>query len=233
MKKEIMINPAEILIAEIEELPIAIRNILKRNLHLTTLEEVLNTDYEVLRNARRMGEHYLEILLNYIHSLGYVVNGEEQALDAILKVKREQGTLLENVVTDSKLCIWLYKNNIYTIEELVAYGSKVYQLEGCGIKRQHMINEILGSMGIEIEKKKLVQVSAPLELVVKEYETGNQLIRDRLTRKRQLLEEYQRLMVEREELLQEEAKLDQLIAEKQNELEVVPNGKTLSITPIG
>ena len=213
------IDTSTIILQDIEELPIVIRNILKRKLNLKTLEDLLNTDYETLRRARGMGPNYLYELTEYIHSLGYQVKGEEESLERVLKKSKEEGkTILQDIIPEAKLYLPLYRHGIYTLEDLIKNGHKVYELEGIGTIKQQKLQDILQVLGIELVEPEGEKIETPLEIAINQYTAANQLLRDRLTKKRQQLEEYKQLKAEREALLLQEQELDRLISETQQEI---------------
>ena len=213
------IDTSKILLQDIEELPIIIRNILKRKLGLKTLEELLDTDYETLRRARGMGELNLHRLIEYIHSLGYQVKGEEESLSKILEKLKEEGkTVLQDIIPEAKIYQPLYRQNIYTLEDLIAYADKLQKLEGIGRTKYQKLLDILKSLGIEVVEQTKEVKETPLEIAINQYATSNQLIRDRLSKKRQQLEEYKQLIAERETLLLEEQELDSQISKIQQEI---------------
>lgn len=230
MKKTITVDPSTIIIKEVEELPIQIKNVLYRSCRVVTLEDLLKIDYESLRKARNMGEKYLEILKRYVHSQGYTLKGEKDTIEEIRAEKKRQGIrLLEDILEKPSLYLILYRNGIYTLEDLKAYGPKVYELTGYGPLRQKELKEILASIGIVLNP--IVEQRQPnkIETLIEKQKSENESIKERLTHKKALLEEYQELINERDRLLKEEQEIDEQLASTLRVLKGGHHAKELSI----
>ena len=146
------INPSNIYIKEITELPIQVRNALHRSLRITTLEELLELDYETIRKARNLGNQGIELLKQYIHNLGYTIKGEYETLEEIIKAKKAEGIiLLEETISEPRLYQPLYRNGIYTLEELIINRHKISEINGYGPTRRQLLQETLASIGISLE----------------------------------------------------------------------------------
>lgn len=216
------------------ELPTAIKNILIKQLHAYTLGDLLTTDYEKIIMARNLGETHLGILKNYVHGLGYTLKDEQPTLKETIKALKEQGVpLLEETISNARLYNLLYKNGIYTLTDLLNFGPDVCKLSGFGpLKQQELIDKMnelnitFNSSPITIEQKpeKLsttpdpVATADPTELQILQLEEDNNAIRIRIEKKQALLEKYNCLIQEREQLIQREKELDQLIEVKVKEM---------------
>lgn len=232
MEKTITVDPSTIIIKEANELPIQVKNVLHRAFCVETLEDVLKIEYETFRKARNMGEKYLEILKRYVHSQGYTLKGEKDTVEEIRAEKKRQGIkLLEEILEKPSLYLILYKNGIYTLEDLKAYGPKVYELTGYGPLRQKELKEILATIGIYLEQPEPKKEYNKIEILIEKQKTENESIKDRLTHKKALLEEYQELLAERERLLKEEQELDLLLANVNKTIKGESHAKELSIRP--
>lgn len=224
------VEPSTIIIKEVEELPIQVKNVLYRSFRVITLEDLLKIEYETLKKARNMGEKYLEILKRYVHSLGYSLKGEKDTIEEIRLEKKKQGLrLLEEILKKPSLYLILYRNGIYTLEDLKEYGPKVYELTGYGPLRQQELKEILATIGIYLEQQKPKQKPNNIEILIERQKAENELIKERLLHKKGLLEEYQELLVERERLLKEEQELDQLLINTSKIIKGDSHVKELSI----
>lgn len=230
MEKTITVDPSTIIIKEVIELPIQIKNVLYRTFRVITLEDLLKIDYTTLRKARNMGEKYLEILKRYVHSQGYTLNGEKDTIEEISAEKKRQGLrLLEDILEKPSLYLILYRNGIYTLEDLKAYGSKVYELTGYGPLRQKELKEILASIGIVLDQPEEPKQPNKIEILIERQKTENESIKERLTHKKALLETYQELINERDRLLKEEQELDEQLASTLRVLKGEHHAKELSI----
>lgn len=196
--------------------------IILRRLGIYTLGDLLRTDYEILVKAWNMSERKLQDLKDYIHSLGYTLKGEKQNLEEIKNsIKAQGGKLLEEIIDESKICLTLYRNGIYTLEDLLEYGSEVYDIKGFGPIRQELLKQKLKELNIVLLDKEInynfsssSAITMSPELVIEQAKKENVLIRKCLERKKQLLLEYESLIVEKEVLIAREAELDKLIKTK-------------------
>lgn len=224
------VDPSTVIIKEATELPIQVKNVLHRAFRAETLEDVLKIEYESFRRARNFGAKYLEILKKYVHSYGYELKGEKDTVEEIRAEKKRQGIrLLEEILIKPSLYLILYKNGIYTLEDLKSYGPKVFELTGYGPLRQKELKEILAEIGIYLEQPQPKKEHNNIEILIEKQKTENELIKERLTHKKSLLEEYQELLAERERLLKEEQELDQLLSNVNNSLRRETHAKELSI----
>lgn len=215
LTKEQLLKP----LSEIPELDTSVKKCLKR-ISVDTIGDVLSTSYGYLMRARGLGEYKMELLKQYVHSIGCSLRHEEVSLQAVLKSLKEQGVrLLEEDILDPKLYMILYKNGIYTLSDLIKYGSKILEIPNYGPLRRKQLIEGLKELGIELETELVVDGKREdtlelIELVKKE----NSEIRARIESKQAMLLEYEDLLRERAELRMREAELDQLIESKLKEL---------------
>lgn len=216
------------------ELPVAIKNVLEKQLYVYTLGDLLTVEYSSILKARHFGEKYLGILKDYVHSLGYTLNGEEPTLNEILKSLKEKGVqLLEEVIPNVKIYNPLYKNGIYTIEDLLNYGPDVCKIVRFGPLRQQELlkrmrelnlsfNDLSGvtvpKINQTVEVPKPVVAIRPNEAIITQAKIENDTIRNRIKQKEELVKEYECLMEERNQLIARENELDRLIEFKINEM---------------
>lgn len=214
------------------ELPVAVKNVLTRQLSVYTLGDLLTTDYERIIKARNFGETYLGILKDYVHSLGYTLKDEQPTLKETLTALREKGVqLLEEVIPNYRIYTPLYKNGIYTIEDLLNFGPEVHKLVGFGTIRQQELAEKMKELNLSfyvspvasnqkpegtVEIPRPAVAIRPTEAIIAQAKIENDAIRTRIEQKEGLVAEYDRLMEERKQLIQREKELDQLIESKVN-----------------
>lgn len=214
------------------ELPVAVKNILIKQLYAYTLGDLLTTDYKSIVWARNFGETYLGILKKCIHDLGYTLKDERPTLKETIKSLKEQGVpLLEETISNSRICNLLYKNGIYTLTDLLNFGPDVCKLSGFGPLKQKELIEKMNELNLTFDSPLIEQESQetaafpgsvvetePTEAIVSQAEAENNTIRIRIEKKQALLEEYNSLMEERKKLIQRESELDELIEAKVNEM---------------
>ena len=203
-------------------IPNAITSALYKFLRIKTLGELLTTNYEDIVNIRGLGEKNLEILKNHIHSLGYVLKGEQPSLNEIKAILKEQGEeLLEETFGDAKLCSGLYKNGIYTIQELAEFGPDFQKLVGIGKVTALKILSKMEEKGISFNKQTLssnlsdqIFAFVPDEKEIEKAKSNNDAVSKRLLTKEALLLEYEKVMYEKAKLNAREKELNELINSK-------------------
>ncbi len=216
------------------ELPVAIKNILIKQLYAYTLGDLLTTDYEKIIMARNFGETYLGILKNYVHDLGYTLKDEQPTLKETIKSLKEQGIpLLEETIPNARIYTSLYKNGIYTLTDLLNLGPDVCKLAGFGLIRQKELFEKMNELNLTFNSPQITTeqnseeadviprpdaATAPTEAQIFQVEEENNAIKIRIEKKQTLLEKYNSLLQERQQLIQREKELDQLIEAKVNEM---------------
>ena len=206
--------------------------------NILDLGTLLNTDYETFKKMHNVGEKYLRELIDYVHSIGYTIIGEENFLPIVLEEKRSRGVkLLEDYGFSSRVYLTLYRNGIYTLEELLEYGPAVYKLTSFGPLRQKELADKMHELGVSFVEKPLIELSVqdakllpdgvsnlPSEETISKLATENNSIRIIIERKEKLLKEYERLLEERRILLARERELDLEIQEKLNSLKESTGG---------
>lgn len=212
------------------QLPTAIKNVLTGQLMAYTLGDILTTDYKRFLKARNLGEKYLEVLKNYVHKLGYKLKDEEPTLKEILASLKEKGVkLLEETFDDSRIYLPMYRNGIYSLEDLLNYGHEVHKLKGFGPLRQQELAEKMKELNLSFNDVTLnvkdrpartidIPKSRPTDAIVEKVRKENDIIRIRIEKKEELVTEYDRLMAERQQLIAREQELDQLIQSKINDM---------------
>lgn len=218
----ISMEEANVRLEDLVDLDKHIVKMLQRSLNICTLGELLTTDYDELLKARNIGEHYMDVLKEYVHSKGYVIKNEAESLREILLKKRKEGVqLLEDVIDSPRVYLILYRNGIYTLEDLINYGPKALELPGYGPLRRKELIEKMQELGLEFQVDRIInrdKGTEPTLTLIEEVRRENKEISERIEQNSALLLEYEELMKERRELQIREKELDAAIEGKLKEL---------------
>lgn len=218
---DITLDEANIKLEDLSDLNKHIKLALTRQLGIRTLGELLTTDYNEILKTKNIGEYYMEMLKEYVHKKGYVLKNEEIVLREILIQKRKEGLqLLEDVIEFPRIYFILYRNGIYTIDDLVNYGPRALELNGLGpLKRNQLLNR-MKSLGIEFKVDNILSREKQEKhgSLIEEVKRENKEIVDRIEHKASLVDEVNELIKERDQLLAREKELDELIERKLKEL---------------
>lgn len=239
----------EVALTKIEDLglPTSVKKVLHGQFGIYTFGDLLNVEYDLFMRIRNMGTGKLKILKDYVHSLGYTLKNEEPMLEEVLEKLRNNGVeLLEEKFPNAKVYMPLYRNGIYTLEDLVNYGPDISNIVGFGELRQKELLSRMQELGLtfvvsnknalgeEIGTRPAITIDIPrptvavipTEAVIRQARVENHVIKDLIEHKDQLVKEYDQLMLEREQLLAREKELDELIASKINGMkEGLTNGR--------
>lgn len=198
-----------------------LKNSLTRQGGINYLGDLLSHDYSRLMRIRTLGEDGLIELKKYIHSLGYKLNNEAPLLTEIQEEYKTRGIpmIQEELGLDAKTCGVLYRNGIYTVQDLVNFGEKVFELVGMGDLKRQKLKEAMESKDIHFGTAVVITPEEPVAVmptkeVVDRLKQENTAIKIRIGRKQELVSEYDRLLAERQELMTREQKLDEEIASK-------------------
>jgi len=208
---------------------------------LKVFGDLLSYNADELLRIRQFGEDCLKEVKDYLKLFGYSLKDDAPTIDEVRqKLKAEGAHLLEEIFSN-KVYLVLYRNGIYTIEDLQNYGPEVNNLFGMGALRRRELAEKMTAYNIQfnINAKKIEiptngetkedapkAVVMPTEEVVAEAKRENDAIRARIEKKEALVAEYDRLLQERQELLAREQELDALIATKLKDMNDVKVGAT-------
>ena len=140
----------------IEKLPLStkVKNIITSH-GIMYLGDLVRVDYNCIRKFRGFGSKSLKILTDFIHSFGYKLLNEDSKLSKLLDASeinrkadmiqlpqdvkskynfRTQKTLYEEISCVNYYVMLtigiLYSNGIYTSDDLIDYGEKVFELPG-------------------------------------------------------------------------------------------------------
>lgn len=219
-------NPREVVNEEVEKkkltdvaLPTSIKFALMRG-GITTLGQLLVTDYQEIKRIRNMGVRHLTILKEYVHSLGYTLRSESTTIEEKKEILKSQGVkLIEEYFNDPLLMLTFYKNNIFTLEDLINFGPGIYHLGGIGNKRKQLIAKRLKELNISFGEEDYIIPSQEENDLIK---NENEDLTTNIKKKKILLKEYYDLLKENKELKLRESELDELL----NQIEdVLNNGR--------
>ena len=171
-----------------------------------------------------VGEKTIIELKNHLYSLGFSMKNVEPIFKReIIDDYRKKGIQIiqDFLDVDPQTISILYKNGIYTLDDLLRFGQGVFNLERMGPFRQKQLKDAMSAKGISFETSIIPQneisneINSP-EFVVNRLMTENGEIKKRIDRKKQLLRELEKLTAEKKELQAIEEKLDEEIAIKFN-----------------
>ena len=201
-----------------------LKHVLNRKGGIYYLGDLLTQDYERLARLRNLGKDGLIELKKYVHSLGYALKNEELSLNEIKAQYQAKGITMiqEELGLDGKTSGVLYRNGMYTVQDLINYGDRVFSLVGMGNLKTQKLKEAMETKNIQFgtpivmsrEEVETPSAIMPTEQVVERLKQENTAIKIRIARKEELASEYDRLIAEREELIAREQKLDEEIATK-------------------
>lgn len=234
--------PEEVARIELKEFNLSNRLIIK--LHrggIDDLGTLLRTHIRTYRGMRGMGITYITELIHYVHSIGYSLQGEEEFVPFILEEKKASGVkLLEDYDFPPRVVTILYRNGIYTLEELLERQEEVKSFASFGQVRQQELADKMDELGILFPEKKQeevlpiqsahreVSLPLPLDKSVQELSRENDGLRSLINRKKILLNRYQELLAEKQELLATSARLDSeieiILASMQKSREGIKHG---------
>ena len=128
----------------------------------------------------------------------------------------------EELGLDRKTSGLLYRNGIYTVQDLINFGEKVFELVGMGDIKTQKLKEAIESKGIQLNTEVVITKEetlkpvaiVPTEKIVSKLKQENTAIKTRISRKEELSIEYDRLIAEKRELIAREQKLDEEIVLK-------------------
>lgn len=216
-----------------------VSNILQR-VRINDLERLLKLDYKDLRNVRGLGTKGKNEILTCIHSFGYEMSGESSALEYQNLVRRSRGEeLLEDLGLSGMACKALNRAGIYTLETLIKNLNKLEEIPNVGTGKKIIVEAWLE----DLKRKKSEEgdlISPPqdsnqeilnLQARNNRLQQENDDIKERIAIRQNLLEEYQRLIVEREQLLQQEQDLDRKLDQIRGEQHATGPNLTKTTNP--
>lgn len=217
----------EIALIPIQNLQLSqsLKSTLARRGGIKFLGDLLTIDYDKIMKIRNMGESGMMELKVYLHSLGYSLQNEESTLREIEEDYKEKGITMihESLGLDAKTTGVLYRNNIYTVDDLMNFGPDVFELIGMGPVKKKKLQDAMSEKGISFGTDVVIHAKAPLDVssvvrptedIVNRLKTENSSIKERIAKKEKLIAEYEKLLTERDTLIEREKKLDEEIEKK-------------------
>lgn len=127
------------------------------NIH--TVSQLLSVDCEMLKKLRGMGAGALQEVKDYIHSLGKELINEDGPFSTKEKdLFKQNKKPLSFYGFSMGLCKTLYQYNLFTLDDLIQYGSSVYHIDGLTKLRAGELEQILSSLGIVLNYQKNVSL---------------------------------------------------------------------------
>ncbi len=196
-----------------------VKTTIAKNTCITYFGDLLTTDYEVILHMRNFGEGPLVELKNYIHSLGFSLPNEEITMREIKDSFKAKGIPMvgDTLELDTRTSALLYRNGIYTIDDLVKCGLDVYEIIGMGDVKRKKLATALQAKNIQLGAPVVLPTGTPVairptEENINKIREENLSISKRIDNKEKLLSEYDKLVAERNNLILREQKLDEEIA---------------------
>ena len=127
------------------------------NIH--TVSQLLSADCEMLKKLRGMGAGALQEVKDYRHSLGKELINEDGPFSTKEKdLFKQNKKPLSFYGFSMGLCKILYQYNLFTLDDLIQYGSSVYHIDGLTKLRAGELEQILSSLGIVLNYQKNVSL---------------------------------------------------------------------------
>lgn len=131
------------------EISNGIKIILRRNAYVYTLGELLTTPFDKIMLCRQMSETKMLELREYIHSLGYKLNGEHLFTSEIVDNLRNEGKVpLEDYGFTANVYNILYRNGIYTLDDLYQRKDEIVNFKSFGPLREQELNDVLNNIDV-------------------------------------------------------------------------------------
>ncbi len=208
--------PDEYIFIKVDDLHLSTRLIhALKNSNIKYLGDLLTTNYIKIIRLRNVGNNSIKELRDYVHKLGFNFPDERDSYkDKIAKYQAQNIPLLKDALNISNtVANALYRADIFTVEDLISYGPKVFKLYGIGKMGEEEIKNAMANLGITFQEKETILLGKE-HLSEKEIENEklvSQEIKTRVEKKEELLKKFNALMEERKELLKKEKELDELI----------------------
>jgi len=131
------------------EITNGIKVILKRNAYIYTLGELLTTPFDNIMLCRQMSEAKMLEIKEYIHSLGYKLQNEHLFASEIVDNLRTEGKVpLEDYGFTPNVYNILYRNGIYTLDDLYQRKGEIVNFKNFGPLREQELNDILNNIDV-------------------------------------------------------------------------------------
>lgn len=191
-----------------------LKTILFKELGLVTLEDLLNTDYSTLIHTKGIGKKRIEELNQSVTSMGYKLKNLQEVIEEFKSGKNGlEVKYLEELGFSLSIASPLYKNNIYTLEDLISCGKDVYRLRGIGVKKGKAIWQKMQELNIPFPK-----CFDDLDQSLNQVNDENLHFKKSLEYKRCLLQKYKLANQLKSQLLEEQRSLDKQLEKERNSL---------------
>ena len=197
-----------------------------------TLGDLLSIEPQEFSRMRNFGDRKLKYLTDKMHMLGYSLKNEKtrrtevkkSELIRVLEYLKNYGVekLDEKFLNNPFNMYVLNVNGIYNVRDLINYESDVNNIFGISNAKQNEILTMMKELGLKCDsncsKVDLSNIKGTNEMLVEpndahinQIKEDNDVLKKRILQKKQLLEEYNELMKEKEKLLARESELDEMI----------------------
>lgn len=189
-----------------------------------SLRDLLERDFDDICKTRGLGETALIELKNCLHSLGYSIEGEYDFVCEKVDKLRESGVeLLSDLFNETTVCSFLYRNNIFTADDLIHGYEIVLNMSNFGDKRKERLYELMNEHNLKfVNADKILMLGE----VVKAPTNDNDIVNlnenliEKKTKTEKLYDEIIELLDEKNKLLEREKEIDLLISQKIKEISV-------------
>ena len=161
-------------------------------------------DCDDFKKIRGIGEKYNSDLLEFIDKTGLRKSDNKIKDGMIYNFRRAGLVVLEDIFEDKYICNILYKNSIYTIDQLIKNKDKVLQIKELGSDRKNKLFEMMKLANIKFDEDE----NLSLEDKIKRIKEINKELEDRISKKEKMIEEYESLLLINSELNEKEKELD-------------------------
>lgn len=190
---------------------------------IETVEDLLKIDYEDLTKLRQLGKKGLKEISTFLHQMGYKIKNEESDKEVKREQLKEEGkVLLEDLGLKRELSSILYREGIFTLQELNNHWKEIPEIKGYGPRRQIQLSEQLSFLGIKVTEEGL-QIPEEVTQTIDNQEEINKLVEkpgEKQTQEERdkLLALQQSLLAEKQQLQLREQEIDKELANIRGEL---------------
>ncbi|HIR48988.1 MAG TPA: hypothetical protein IAB35_03325 [Candidatus Faecimonas gallistercoris] len=190
---------------------------------IETVEDLLKIDYEDLTKLRQLGKKGLKEISTFLHQMGYKIKNEESDKEVKREQLKEEGkVLLEDLGLKRELYSILYREGIFTLQELNNHWKEIPEIKGYGPRRQIQLSEQLSFLGIKVTEEGL-QIPEEVTQTIDNQEEINKLVEkpgEKQTQEERdkLLALQQSLLAEKQQLQLREQEIDKELANIRGEL---------------
>jgi len=202
---------AAVKLSDLEHFPQDVLNILEGRKVEKELRivDLLNMKFENL--CRILGDEKVVTLKNYLHELGIKFRDEKVLFIEVNDSYNKDCIFIKDVFGDAYTVNLLHKYEIFTLDELVAFGDDIFKLDGIGAKRRNNILYVMNKFGYKFNMD-CVTEDNDIEFI----RSQNESLKKKIFEFEQKIDEKDALLIERKYLLEREKELDRIINSKVN-----------------